>query len=108
MPDLPQITSIMDAIMIPLAAGIALMLAKLTRGEWARKAEKNFFAFLVVMTVITLRTVILCEEFWLIHTATLAIMIVGALVIPGHDSIEQAIRTDATPIPNGNMTSPLI
>jgi hypothetical protein len=85
MPDLPQITSIMDAVLIPMAAGIALMLAKLTHGEMARKAEKNFFAFLVIMTLITLRTVVLCDEVWLIHTTTLAIMIVGALAIPSHD-----------------------
>ncbi len=87
MTDLPQITAIMDALLIPAAAGVALMLAKMTRGEMARRAEKNFFAILVVMTVITLRTVVLCEEAWLIHTATLATMIVGALAIPSQDHV---------------------
>lgn len=93
MPDFPQMMSIMDAVFIPVAGGTALLLAKLTQGEMARKAEKNFFAFLVVMTLITIRTVVLCEEVWLIHTTTLAIMIVGALAIPGHDSISQAVST---------------
>jgi lysylphosphatidylglycerol synthetase-like protein (DUF2156 family) len=100
---LPQITSIMDAIFIPVAAGIALLLAKLTRGEMARKAEKNFFAFLVVMTLITIRTVVKCDEAWLIHTTTLAIMIIGALAIPGHDAFDndgllhQAFDRDSSP-----------
>lgn len=81
-----QIMSMMDIVFIPISCGTALMFAKLTRGETARKAEKNFFAFLVVMTLITIRTVVLCDEAWLIHTTTLATMIVGALAIPGHDA----------------------
>lgn len=93
MPDFPQMMSIMDAILIPFAGGVALLLAKLTHGEMARKAEKNFFAFLVVMTLITIRTVVLCEEVWLIHTTTLAMMIVGALAIPGHDAVSQDTST---------------
>ena len=41
---------------------------------------------LAVMTIITLRTVINSDEVWLVHTATLAIMIVGSLVIPNQQS----------------------
>ena len=83
----------MDAVLIPAACGVALLMAKLTHGEMARKAEKNFFAFLVVMTMITIRTVVLCDEVWLIHTTTLAIMIVGALAIPGQHGVHHDIAT---------------
>ena len=82
--DLPQFTEIIDAIVMPLIGAIALLLAKLSQGDAARWAERQFFAALVVITLVTLRTVIVCNEFWLVHTATLGTLIVGALVIPGH------------------------
>ncbi|TWT49086.1 hypothetical protein Pla22_42780 [Rubripirellula amarantea] len=95
MPDLPQLTLIMDALFLPVVGMAALLFAKLSTGSRARKAEKNFYVILVVVTLITLRTVILCEEVWLIHTLTLATMIVGALWVPGQDSL---LATDgATP-----------
>lgn len=84
--DLPQITEIVDAIIMPMIGGLALLLAKLSQGDAARWAERQFFAVLVVITLVTLRTVIKCDEVWLIHTTTLGSLIVGALVIPGHDS----------------------
>lgn len=90
MPDLPQTTEFMDAIIMPLIGAVALLLAKLSEGEFARWAEKQFFAVLVVITLVTLRTVITCEEFWLVHTATLSTMIVGALVIPSQDAYATA------------------
>ena len=86
--DLPLMMSIIDAVLIPAACGIALLVAKLTHGEMARKAEKNFFVFLVVMTLITIRTVVLCDDVWLIHTTTLAVMVVGALAIPGNEAFQ--------------------
>ncbi|WP_145177786.1 hypothetical protein [Rubripirellula lacrimiformis] len=76
----------MDAILLPLMGSVALVFAKMTQGEAARWAEKQFFAALVVITIVTVRTVIMCDETWLLHTATLATMIVGALVVPGYDS----------------------
>ena len=82
--DLPQFTEIIDAIVMPLIGAIALLLAKLSQGDAARWAERRFFVTLVVITLVTLRTVIVCNEFWLVHTATLGTLIVGALVIPGH------------------------
>ena len=84
--DLPQITEIVDAIIMPMIGGLALLLAKLSQGDAARWAERQFFAVLVVITLVTLRTVIKFDEVWLIHTTTLGSLIVGALVIPGHDS----------------------
>ncbi|WP_246114690.1 hypothetical protein [Rubripirellula tenax] len=86
MTDLSQITSMMDAILLPLMGCVTLMFAKLCHGETARWAERQFFAALVVITIVTLRTVILCDDSWLLHTATLGTMTVGALVIPGYDS----------------------
>ena len=81
--DLSQITSLLDAIIFPLIGSIALMYAKLSRGSVARRAEKQFFAILVVITVVTLRTVITCHEIWIVHTMSLGGLIVGSLLIPG-------------------------
>ena len=73
--DLSQITC--------LVGSIALMYAKLSRGVPARRAEKQFFAILVVLTVVTLRTVITCDEIWIVHTMSLGGLIVCSLLIPG-------------------------
>jgi hypothetical protein len=81
--DLAQITSLLDAIIFPLIGSIALMYAKLSRGVAARRAEKQFFAILVVLTVVTLRTVITCHEIWIVHTMSLGGLIVCSLLIPG-------------------------
>lgn len=87
MTDLPQISQIMDAMLMPLLGGCSLMLAKVSRGESARWAERSFLAVLVLITGITLRTVIRCDEIWLLHTTTLGIIIVSALTIPGQDHV---------------------
>lgn len=83
--DLSQLTSLLDAIIFPLIGSIALLFAKLSRGEAARRAEKQFLAVLVVITVVTLRTVITCHEIWIVHTMTLGGLIVGSLLIPGQN-----------------------
>ncbi len=82
MTDLHYFASVFNALIFPLIAGVVLAIAKLSRGESARRAERQFMATLLVMTIITLRTVITCDEAWLVHMATLSIMIVGALVVP--------------------------
>ena len=87
MPDPSQIAQIADTVFLPLIGSIALLTAKLSIGEAARKAERNFFAVLIVMTAITLRTVITCDEIWLVHTTTLSLMIVGSLMIPSQDAM---------------------
>ncbi|MFK8111034.1 MAG: hypothetical protein AB8B91_02465 [Rubripirellula sp.] len=76
----------MDAIILPLIGGLALLVAKLSQGESKRWAERQFFVVLVAITLVTLRTVIHCDEVWLVHTTTLASMIVGSLVIPSLDA----------------------
>ena len=86
MPDLSQIVVLFDAILMPLLGGVTLLLSKISRGETARWAERQFLAALVVITLVTMRTVVYCEDTWLIHTVTLSVMIVGALKIPDQDS----------------------
>ena len=81
--DLSQITSLLDAVVFPLIGGIALLFAKLSRGKAARRAEKQFLTVLVVITIVTLRTVITCHEIWIVHTMSLGGLIVGSLLIPG-------------------------
>lgn len=86
MPDLTEVIVTMDAILMPLIGCAALMTSKLSHGEVARWAERQFLATLVVITLVTLRTVIHCDDAWLVHTITLAAMIMGALMIPNLDS----------------------
>ena len=85
MTDLPQLTAFMDAILMPFVGGISLLTAKFGRGDAARWAERQFYVVLVVITIVTLRTVIMCNQVWLIHTTTLGTLIVGALVVPSQD-----------------------
>ena len=85
--DPSHIAQIADTFLLPLIGGIALFSAKLSVGDAARKAERHFFAALIVITAITLRTVIKCDEIWLVHTTTLALMIVGSLVIPSQNAV---------------------
>ncbi len=82
MPEISYLINLLDAVVMPLVALATLALAKFSQGEAARRAERQFLAMLLVMTVITLRTVITCDDAWLIHTATLGTMIVSALVVP--------------------------
>jgi hypothetical protein len=76
----------MDAFMLPLMGSVTLMFAKLTSGDTARWAERQFLAALLVITIATIRTVILCDENWLLHTATLGTIIIAALIVPGSES----------------------
>ena len=84
--DLSQITEIVDAIILPLLGGLALFLAKFREGEAARWHERQFLAVLVVITIVTLRTVIYCDEVWPIHTTALGTLIIAALMIPNQEA----------------------
>ena len=88
--ELSQITSFIDAIMMPIIGGLALLIAKLSHGDRARWAEKQFFAVLLVITVVTLRTVITCHEVWLVHTTTLGTLIICSMLIPGYQEPQEA------------------
>ena len=76
----------MDAVFLPLIGGFALVLAKFREGEAARLHERQFMAILVVISLVTLRTVIYCEEVWFVHTTSLGALIIAALMIPSQDA----------------------
>lgn len=86
MSDLFYFTGLLNVLILPILAGTSLVLAKLCQGEAARQAERWFLATLVMMTISTIRTVANSDEVWLVHTATLATMIVGSLVIPSQQT----------------------
>ena len=95
MPQLIFLATATSAIGLPLIALIMLMVSKLSVGAAARRAERRFLALLVMMSVITAHTVTTSEPTWLIHTVTLAVMIVGSLWIPG----QHPPRTSSSPEP---------
>ena len=84
--DLTHIAGMLDAIILPIIGGGSLLLSKISRGEAARHWERQFLLTLVVITVVTLRTVAHGDVTWLIHTLTLAGMIVGSLLVPKSDA----------------------
>ncbi|EMI41029.1 MULTISPECIES: hypothetical protein [Pirellulaceae] len=84
------IASAFSALGLPMVALLALLLAKLTTGTAARKAERRFLAVLVVMTLVTAHTVMMQNAAWLIHTTTLSLMVVGSLWIPGQKTLSES------------------
>ena len=94
--DLAHITGMLDAIILPIVGGCSLLLSKISQGELARQWERLFLLTLVVITFVTLRTVTYCDETWLIHTATLAAMIVGSQLVPN----QHVDRDLSEPAPN--------
>ncbi|GAA5511011.1 hypothetical protein [Novipirellula caenicola] len=88
MSDLSQTLRIVDAIILPLLALGILFFSRISHGDWARWAERQFYIALLVMTFMTMRTVSLSGDAWLVHTGTLGIMIIGSLVV----------RTQSTPV----------
>ena len=76
----------LNALICPLVSGLLLMISKLAQGEAARRAERRFLAALVVVTIMTLRAVIACEDSWLLYAMTLSTLILGALWIPDHEA----------------------
>ncbi|TWT73381.1 hypothetical protein [Allorhodopirellula solitaria] len=80
------LTSALSVLGLPLIALAALLLAKLSTGAAARRAERRFLAVLVVMSLVTMHTVMTQNAAWLIHTATLGLMVVGSLWIPNQQA----------------------
>ncbi|MEM6363130.1 MAG: hypothetical protein AAF745_01800 [Planctomycetota bacterium] len=77
---------VVSAIGLPAIAMVLLVASKLATSDAAPRAQRRFLIALVVMTIITARTVTTSEPTWLIHTTTLSIMIVGSLWIPDQTS----------------------
>ncbi len=84
--DLTQFAGMLDAIILPIIGGSSLLLSKISQGEIAQHWERQFLLTLVVITIVTLRTVAYGDVTWLIHTMTLAGMIVGSLLVPNRDA----------------------
>ena len=82
--------SAFSALGLPIIAMLALMFAKLSTGNAARRAERRFLAVLIVMTLVTAHTVMTQNAAWLIHTITLGLMIVGSLWIPDQSATTNA------------------
>jgi len=93
------VASAVSALGLPLIAIVALLLAKLSTGVAARKAERRFLAILVLMTLVTTHTVMTQNAAWLIHTTTLGMMIVGSLWIPGQSAAESSRSPEDTKHP---------
>ena len=92
MSEIFYLSNVLNVWLLPALAATTLAVAKLTHGPAARLAEQQFLTTLIVMTVITLRTVIICDEAWLVHMSTLGLMIVGALVLPNQEAAVAAWR----------------
>ena len=87
MTDLVQIASLLDAIVLPLLGLFFLMSSKLAVGETAKLCQGQFILTLIVMTIVTIRTVIHADDqTWLLHTISLGLMVVAALVVPSRES----------------------
>lgn len=84
------VASAFSALGLPMIAIVVLMLAKLTTGMAARRAERRFLSVLIVMTLVTAHTVMTQNAAWLIHTTTLSLMVVGSLWIPGQKPLNES------------------
>ena len=85
MPDLIQLFAVVDAIALPILGLWALLSTKLSVGEALRKAERRFLVALVIISLVTLRTVMRLDEVWLVHMLTLALMVLGVYLVPSRE-----------------------
>ncbi|MEM9368827.1 MAG: hypothetical protein AAGD07_22780 [Planctomycetota bacterium] len=84
MPEFSFISTVFVAICLPFLAMASLLASKLASPTAARRAERRFLSMLIVMTLVTAHTVAHADAAWLIHTVTLSMMVVGALLVPSH------------------------
>ncbi|OYP35170.1 hypothetical protein [Rhodopirellula sp. MGV] len=85
-----ELINVFESLVMPLIGLWVLLSTKLSIGEELVRAEKRFIATLVVMSLITLRTVAGLHDAWLIHMVTLAAMVLGVFIIPGRSDQEVA------------------
>ena len=65
---------------VPAVALISLWIARGSEDQSFRKtAERLFFGALMVVAWGTLRTILANESCWIVHTSSMAVMIVGAI-----------------------------
>lgn len=86
MHEIIQFTGFLDVIVLPILAGFALVMSKISDPEAARQWERHFMVTLVVVTIVTLRTVIYCDDAWLVHMMTLGSLIIAALIVPNQNA----------------------
>lgn len=85
MPDLIQLFAFVDALALPAIGIWALLGTKLSVGDSLRRAEKRFLVTLIIISLVTLRTVAIHDDVWLIHTLTLASMVLGVFTVPSRE-----------------------
>ena len=73
---------LLQILTLPAAAIAALSFLATAGPTQQRRAHGTFLAALMFVMVTATVTVIRCDDCWLIHTAALGLMIVGALAIP--------------------------
>ncbi len=84
--DLLNLTfSLFEALGLPLLGLWALLSTKLAVGPALRGAEQRFMIALVIITLVTMRTVLRLDEVWIVHTMTLASMILGVFLVPSRE-----------------------
>ena len=83
--DLSETLALVDAMGLPLLGLWALLATKLAVGEALRRAEKRFMIALVIITLVTMRTVLRLDEVWIVHTLTLALMVLGVFLVPSRE-----------------------
>ena len=65
---------------IPISAAVGLWLARLSVNQlWRLWAQRAFFSTLLLVAGGTLRTVLVDDPSWLLHTLSLGVMVVGAI-----------------------------
>lgn len=65
----------------PIAATLGLIIVRMSRDvAWMRLAETAFYALFLLVAFATLRTMLVDDTPWLLHTGSLGIMTVGAVL----------------------------
>lgn len=85
MPGMIELFAVVDLIALPMLGLWAVLSTKLSIGDALRRAERRFFVALVIISFVTLRTVMRLDDAWLVHTMTLACMVLGVFTIPSRE-----------------------
>ncbi|MFM2003735.1 MAG: hypothetical protein RI963_3161 [Planctomycetota bacterium] len=93
-----MMVELIETFALPCIGVVALTISKLLVGTAAVAAQRWFLSVLVAVTMITCWTVIQSGEHWLSHTATLAMMFLGAVLVPDRVALAQRRITKSTPI----------
>ena len=74
-----------DFVALPGYCLCSLLATKLSIGDSLRRAEHRFLIALMIMSLVTLRTVTQLDDTWLVHSITLSGMILGVFLIPSRE-----------------------